>query len=211
MLYWVAYALFWLVSKFLCPLTVEGASHIPPDGNFIFASNHLSNLDPVILGVAVGRRHKLHFMAKDSLFKGKILSAAMASLGAFPVRRTISDVRAIRNALKRLKRGQTIAIFPEGTRRFIEGAKNIQPGIGLLARKSQVPVVPVLISGSEKVLPPGARMFRPGRIQVLFGHPKRYPPGLSHAAIATDVVDTINVLSRSVARSSHERLPAPRF
>ncbi|MFH1360290.1 MAG: lysophospholipid acyltransferase family protein [Candidatus Omnitrophota bacterium] len=196
MVYWIAHYIIVLITKIFCPVVVHGIEHVPKKSGYILASNHLSNLDPMLLGVACGQR--LSYVAKDSLFKNKILKILLPQVGAFPIRRNRFDIGAIKEALRRLNKGGGTVIFPEGTRLAGEGKKRVQPGIGLLAVKGHVPIIPAHIEGSEKVLPPGAnflRCFR-HRIHIAFGEPLFFLPDKTYPEIAVEVVQKIKSLSR---------------
>ena len=118
MLYWTAHYLFCLLRMIYFPITLYGRENIPARGSFIFASNHLSNLDPMLLGLCSGRR--LSYMAKDSLFKNKIIGFILSLVDAFPINREGPDVRALRESLRRLKAGRPLVVFPAGTRGSLE-------------------------------------------------------------------------------------------
>src|ERR1700688_3905208 len=113
MIYYITYFLTKVLSWAYFPFTAHQTRHIPRQGAFILASNHISNLDPVVLGICSMRR--LNFMAKIELFKG-FLGFFLTRLGSFPVKRGESDFVAMREALRRLKEGRVILIFVEGTR-----------------------------------------------------------------------------------------------
>src|SRR6202050_4491514 len=115
MIYYLTYFATKVLSWVYFPFTAHQTRIIPRRGAFILASNHISNLDPVVLGICSIRR--LNFMAKIELFKG-LLGFFLTSLGAFPVKRGESDFGAMREALRRLKMGRVILIFVEGTRRI---------------------------------------------------------------------------------------------
>src|SRR3989338_365801 len=124
MVYWIAHVLFVIVSKLIFPIKVKGREYIPAQNSFILASNHLSNLDPMILGLASRRR--LSYIAKESLFKNKIFGVILHQVGAFPIKREAADFRAIRETLRRLKKGSPIVIFPEGTRKAVRTTSGVQ-------------------------------------------------------------------------------------
>lgn len=182
-----------VVSSVFFPVAVFGRDHIPRKGGFILASNHLSNLDPMILGLASGRR--LNYVAKEALFRNKFFGFVLRQVGAFPIKRDSLDIRAIKEALRRLKKNGGTVIFPEGTRKSRNDKTEIQPGIGFLAVKSGVPVVPALIKGSERVLPPGVRFPRRGRITVRFGKATQYLEGNPYPEIASKIMHDISALA----------------
>lgn len=175
----------------LFPCRVEGLANLPR-GGFIFASNHVSNLDPMLIGISSRRR--LSYMAKDSLFKNSFFSWVLHQVGAFPVKRGSADVGAMREALKRLKSGCPVVVFPEGTRRKSEAQAKAHAGIGFLALKSGLPVVPVFIRDADKVLPPGSKFPRRHLIKVRFGAPVTYSKQDPYPLIADQILRQINAM-----------------
>ena len=113
MIYTLVKNLFKILFTIFLRLKVEGTENIPKDGPLVIASNHLSLLDPPVLGTAATR--KVHFMAKEELFV-PVLGTIYKILGAFPVRRGGADRAAIKHGIDILESGQVLAIFPEGTR-----------------------------------------------------------------------------------------------
>lgn len=154
--------------RVLFRMEVKGVGYIPRQGGFILASNHLSYLDPVVLGAACPRT--LSFMARHDLFSNPWFSWLITMLGAFPVRRDSADASALKEAMLRVKNGQVLVVFPEGRRRgFNEAGEKPLPGVGFLATKLAIPVIPAFISGSEKALPKDTKFIRPHKISVRFG------------------------------------------
>jgi len=168
--------------KPLCPLfkpsfgklfriEVYGRENIP-EGPYIVASNHRSHLDPPVLNYAFPE--PLIFLAKEELFKPP-LGWLIRHMRAVPVRRGSGDVDTLEMTLEFLRNGCAVCIFPEGTRAKPGEFLRPKPGVGLLAVKSGVPVVPVLIEGTDKVFPRGAKFPKPGApIRVFIGEPKSY-------------------------------------
>ena len=193
MIYWSSYLIIKLLSKIFFPFTVEGRQYIPSQGSYIFASNHRSYLDPLLVGLCVWRR--INYMAKKSLFKNPLGGWFLRRVGTFPVRRGEPDIGALREALRRLKRGSPLLLFPQGTRLDREGGGKAQPGVGFLVAKSQVPVIPVFIQGSDKVLPAGARWFKRYPIRVRIGPPVKITAVQSYDTIADQVMAAIVSLS----------------
>jgi len=193
MFYWFSFYIIKLLGVIFSPRTVKGDENIPQDGAFIVASNHVSNLDPFLIGLSLQRRTS--YMAKDILFRNKILKCILQSVEAFPVRRGSADVWALREALRRLKGGMPVVMFPEGTRKISNTEKKVQSGIGFLAVKGNVPVVPVHIDGSDKVLPPGAKYPQRNRVTISFGKPLMFSKEQSYSEIVTQVMNEIQVLT----------------
>ena len=191
-IYTLLYPITWLVSFLFYPLSIYGRENIPRTGGFIFASNHLSNLDPVLLGMTVmtvGRPS--HYLAKDSLFKNKLLKFIITNLGAIAIKRSSADKDALKECLKCLRAGRALIVFPEGTRKGKEQSKNALPGVGFLAAKSQVPVIPVRIVGSDSVLPPGKKFPTRRKIQIYIGPAMTLCSRDDYQAVANQIRETI--------------------
>ncbi len=148
---------------------VKGKENIPRKGGFIIASNHLSYLDSIVIGVASPR--KLHYLAKSSLFKIPVLSFLIKIYGAIPIEREKKYSISIRKGLEILKRGGGVVIFPEGTRNPKGEVKIPKKGVAFLAYKTGVPVIPAKIKGTEKALFIGGKLIKPAKIKVIFGPP----------------------------------------
>lgn len=184
----------YLFSTFLFPIKVSGKKNIPAEGGFIVASNHVSYLDPIVVGVACPR--KLNYMARHELFLNPLFGAILYKVNAFPVKRNSADIKAMKEAIQRVgKKGQGLLVFPEG-RRGAPGLKlTPQAGVGFLVRKLGVPVIPAFVSGSEHALPKGAKFIRPSRVYVSFGKQVHFTEGMSPHEIAQHIMDDIRHLS----------------
>jgi 1-acyl-sn-glycerol-3-phosphate acyltransferase len=148
-------------AQLLYGLRRSGQHHFPRTGPVLLVSNHVSNADPPLLGVAALPRI-LYFMAKRELFDSRPLSLLIRTLGAFPIDRGGADRTAMRVSRAILERGDCLLMFPEGTRAPDGRLGRPHPGAGTLALVPGVQVVPVAIWGSQK-------MF--GRTRVRFGPP----------------------------------------
>lgn len=194
MIYYLIYFLTKFVSLIYFPRRICGHEHIPAKGGFILACNHVSNLDPVVMGISSKRR--INFMAKIELFKKEPLGFLLTRLGAFPIKRGEADFGALKEAIKRLKKGVPVLIFVEGTRRIGDAAPVAQAGVGLVAVKAQVPVIPVFISGTEKVMPPGRKMFTRHPVSVRFGPPIAINLQENYQGIADGILNAIYALAK---------------
>ncbi len=153
---------------------VRGLENLPPTGGLIIASNHISNFDPPLIGCALPPSRRIHFMAKIELFRNPVVRWVVTALGAFPVRRGLADRTAIRTALALLEGGKVVGIFPEGTRSKTGELGRAEGGLGMIAVKAGVPVVPTVVTGTNKVFRHG-QLFP--RFTVAFGPPVVVPPG----------------------------------
>lgn len=133
----------------LLGLTIEGLEHVPSTGGVLVVSNHLHNADPVLLSIAFPR--PLHFMAKKELFGLPFIGWLIRRVGAFPVDRQKADRGALRRAEAVLAQGIAVGMFPEGTRSSTAALGPAHPGAALLALRTQVPILPVTIVGSERL------------------------------------------------------------
>lgn len=144
-------------------LKCEGVENIPETGAVIVAPNHKSNFDPPVIGVCSPR--VVHYMAKEELFKNPVFGAAIRYFGTFPVKRGTIDRAAIRQAVKELKNGEPLGIFPEGTRVHGNKIGRFHDGMASLALMTGTPILPVAVIGTEK-LPK-----KEGPLAVVFGKP----------------------------------------
>lgn len=152
---------------------VENAMDSPPRGPLIVVANHISIMDPPLVGgwlaPLLGRRPR--FLAKASLFVGP-LGAFLRSQGVIPVKAGGSDVEAFRAARAVLKGGGIVVIFPEGTRSLDGRLQEARPGVALLAARSGVPILPLGISNTDVLLGRGKRLPRLGtRVTMRVGTP----------------------------------------
>lgn len=151
-------------------LEVEGRENIPPSGPLVIASNHLSLLDPPVIGTAATR--KVHFMAKQELFV-PVLGDIYKILGAFPVRRGGADRAAIKHGIDILNSGNVLAIFPEGTRSKTGRLGKAEPGALMMAGKASAAIVPACVVGTD--IKRCGRLWP--RVKVCFGKPMYFPQG----------------------------------
>lgn len=172
MLYRILKPLALALMRLLFRLEVRGQEHVPPTGPVLLASNHVSVLDPPLVGGASPR--VLHFMAKEELFRVPLFGRLITALNARPVRRDGSDGRALKTALRLLGEGRALLVFPEGTRGVEGRLASGKPGAGMLAVMSGAAVVPVHVSGSGRALPPGRMIPRPAKVRIRFGPPLHF-------------------------------------
>ncbi|NLL19609.1 MAG: 1-acyl-sn-glycerol-3-phosphate acyltransferase [Clostridia bacterium] len=144
-------------------LEVNGLEHVPSQGKLIVIANHVSVLDPIVLGASIPRQ--IRFMAKEELFHIPVLKSLITHLGAFPVNRSKTDFQAVKNSLKVLANEEVLGIFPEGGTRKNVATVVFRPGTAAIALKSKSPVLPVAITGTRSL----ARFFLFGKLKVNIG------------------------------------------
>ena len=165
-----AQALGRLLTTLLFDLKVYGLENVPARGGVLLVSNHQSNLDPVLLGVRLKR--PLHYIAKSELFDGRIGGWLLRStFNAFPVRQGAGDDAAVREAIARLREGHLLNLYPEGARSADGAIGPMQRGVGVIARRARVPIIPVVIDGSFGAWPRHRRCFRPRPIRIRYCQP----------------------------------------
>jgi len=158
--------------------------NVPRSGGALLLSNHQSFLDPILVGGPLARM--MSYMARASLFRNPLFGAFLRLVNVFPVRRGQADREAVRTATERLKHGELLLLFPEGTRTPDGTIQPFKGGFRMLVRRAHVPVVPVVIEGAYDVWPRSRLVPRLGVIRVAYGPP--IPPeafeGLSDEAAA---------------------------
>jgi len=160
-----------IIFKVFFAVKIRGKENVPLKGGVILASNHLSYFDPIVLGLLTPR--KINFMAKEELFENFLFRLSITKLGAFPVKRERVDKTVYQKALDLLKKGELLVLFPEGTRSWKGKLGRLQQGTARIALRANVPLVPVIIRGTEKVLPRGKKMVRLAKIEARIGKPLR--------------------------------------
>jgi len=146
---WMAgYAIVYAFGQLVLKVRVSGRNKLVP-GPQILASNHVSNFDPLLVGL--GARREVHFLAKDSLFAAsRFFAWLIHTYNAWPVRREGGDPAAMKRCSWLLGKRQTMVLFPEGTRSRTGEVNHFKPGVGMLAITNHVPVVPVHLGGVSR-------------------------------------------------------------
>jgi len=170
--YWLVANSFWVMLKIYNRLSVRGLDRaLSVPSPVIIAANHCSNLDPIVLGAAFPRR--LRYLAKSELFSFAPLGFAIRALGAVPAKR--EDMQGAAGALKflleRVQKGESVLLFPEGKRSVDGKLKPLEGGVGLLAARTGVPVMPAFIHGTFQALPRESTDYKPVKIILSFGDP----------------------------------------
>lgn len=185
----------------------HGAQHVPKTGGVILACNHQSFLDPVIAAMGTGRL--VTFMARDSLFKFLPFRLLIESLNAFPVQRGTADLGAMRQSLRRLRDGWALLVFPEGTRTKDGSLGSMRGGIGVLASRARVPVIPTLIQGAFEAWPRGEKLPHPSPIECRYGAPLPNDIAWDADKVGPALEEALTQLQRD-RRLAYMDAPAPR-
>lgn len=183
-----------------------GGANIPRSGGVILAPNHISYADPPAVGCAMSRQ--VHFMAKEELFKPALMGKIITAVGSFPVKRATADRKAIRQALGLLKSGEVVCIFPEGTRGTGGVLQEAELGIGLIALKSGVPVVPVAVIGTDRILPSDGSRPKRHKVIIEYGEPISFndliEAGESRQAIEEVGRRTMSAIGNLLSHYNHD-------
>ena len=187
---------FWFYKLFFS-LRVYGMENFPASGPYIVAVNHQSNIDPNLIGSICPPY--IYSMAKKELFATPFSNWLFRALNAYPVERGTADMRAVKTGLELLARGNSLQLYPEGTRSRDGNPGRANPGVGLFVARAGAPVVPCYVHGTFYALPPGAKRLRRTPIRVFFGRPMTFSgpgfEGLStkelYARIGDAIMDAI--------------------
>jgi len=156
-----------ILCKIFFRLRLFGRENIPKKDAFIVASNHQSYLDPVFCGVLL--RRPMHYLARESLFSNWFFGALISSVNALPLKQGEGDLTTVRRVIELLKEGKGVCLFPEGTRTEDGRIEPFKPGLGLLCRRGNAPIIPTVIDGAFECWPRHKKIFSFGSIQVQFG------------------------------------------
>jgi 1-acyl-sn-glycerol-3-phosphate acyltransferase len=148
------------VFKPLYRVEASGKENIPENGGVLLCSNHINNIDPILVGMMASR--PVHFMAKEELFTVPVLGKLVPHLNAFPVKRGMSDREALRKGLAILKEGKVLGLFPEGTRSKTGELGKGLAGAGFFALRTDAQIVPCAIIGPYKPF---------NKVKVVYGKP----------------------------------------
>jgi 1-acyl-sn-glycerol-3-phosphate acyltransferase len=146
-------------------LKIVGRENIT-DGAAMICGNHSSMLDPIFIGVALGKNYKPLYIAKTELFKVPVLSQLITGLGAVPVDRTKADISIVKAALGSLKKGRKVIIFPEGTRVHEDHPDNAKTGAIKIAEKANATILPIYLPRKKPFF---------SKVRVVIGKPYKIP------------------------------------
>lgn len=173
--YWTIKTIAWPVTRSYLRLRVLGTGHVPSRGPCIVVANHASYVDAVVLGSACPRR--IAFLITAPIYNMLRLRWFYYMMGAIPVAPDTPDPGALKTALRTLRHGGVVGIFPEGQRVQDGQLGSGKGGVSVLAARSGVPVIPAAIVGARHVMPVGAMIPRPYAMRVVFGEPMFFNGG----------------------------------
>lgn len=150
-------------------LRYSGRENIPPSGPVLVVSNHQSNFDPPLVGAGCPRR--LNYLARETLFGFAPFRWLINSLDAIPIDRDGLGLHGLKESLRRLKRGEMVLIFPEGTRTVDGDVADFRPGFTVLAARAKAWILPVAIEGAFAAWPRWQKLPGLGQIHVHYGEP----------------------------------------
>ena len=181
--------LFSIFSKTFFKFEVIGPENIPSEGNLIIAANHKSNLDPIFVASAVDKKRKMTAIAKEELFKNKILAKILNKVEIIPINRQNPGLGTIKRILKYIKNDYALVMFPEGTRSKTDDFNNAKAGLSLFATKAKAEIVPCTIYSSYKLFKPAKIYF--GKPISLEEYYKQKLTSEDHERISGEVMDII--------------------
>jgi 1-acyl-sn-glycerol-3-phosphate acyltransferase len=172
----------------------------------LLASNHVSYLDPPLVGSGV--RHTIYFLARKTLFRFKVSGWLFPRLHAIPVDQERPDMSSMRRVIKLVKAGRQVAVFPEGERTMDGMIKKAEPGMGLVIAKSKAMVIPMRIFGAYEAMPRGGtNLIRFKQVHLVVGQPFRFSD--VELAAATDRDGYQKLASRVMEKIAEIELPEP--
>jgi 1-acyl-sn-glycerol-3-phosphate acyltransferase len=178
---------------------------VPTSGAFILAPIHRSNIDSPLASAVTRRR--MRFMGKDSLWRIRPIGWVLSALGGFPVSRGTADREALKRCIAVLESGEPLVLFPEGTRQFGPKVHPLFDGAAYVAVKAGVPIVPVGIGGSERVMPKGSKMIYPRKCVMIIGDPivaERDSEGRVPRSAVKDVTERLSVALQELFDASQK-------
>ena len=186
----------------LLRIHTHGAENVPEEGGLLVCSNHISAADVIFLTVAIKKR-EIRYMAKAEVFKVPVLKQFATAMGAFPIKRGAGDVAAIKKTITMLKNGETVGVFPQGTRYSGVHPKQseVKPGVGMIAWRSNVNVLPVAVITKNYKF----KVFR--RIDVIIGKPISYKDLGFESGNHEEQVKAANKIFDEILKLHEEEVP----
>jgi 1-acyl-sn-glycerol-3-phosphate acyltransferase len=170
-IYWLGWNLFGSAYRSLFGLKVVGREHLVTEGAVLVASNHESFLDPPLIGTLY--RDEMYYLARKTLMTGPVLKWIYLAWNSIPVDQDRPDMTSLKTIIKLLSSGKRVLIFPEGERSLDGNFGAVQPGVGLIAVKSNAVIQPIRIRGAREALPRGSGRIRFSQVSLHIGPPIR--------------------------------------
>jgi len=165
------------------------------DGPAIIVCNHVSFIDPPMVGIAY--RKTIWFLARKSLFRG-FGAWLYPRLNVIPVDQDNPDMSGLKNIIRLLQRGERVLLFPEGSRSWDGHPQPGEPGVGLVVAKTGAPVQPLRIFGAHEAMPRGSSLPRPGKIRIVVGHPIYFPKAERAAKDREGYIQLSNTMMKAI-------------
>lgn len=159
----------WLIGLVFFRVRCSGREHVPPTGGVLILANHQSLLDPPLLGMCIPR--ELNYVARDTLFDNKWLAPVIRSVNAIPIDRDGLGLAGLKETLRRLKRGEIVILFPEGTRTPDGEIQPLKPGFSALVTRTGASILPMALDGSYQAWPRRQPLPLPNLVQIEIGPP----------------------------------------
>jgi len=169
----IVYNIFYNLAKFLArfffTMRVVHPERMIEEGPLILAVNHASYFDPPLAGIC--SRRGVFYLARSTLLKWPFFGPLFPAMNVIPVERDGNDMNALREVIKKVKEGNGVVLFPEGTRSKDGQLQPARAGIGLIISKTRAPVLPMRIFGAHEAFPKGSKGMRFTEITVVIGEP----------------------------------------
>jgi 1-acyl-sn-glycerol-3-phosphate acyltransferase len=195
----LAWRVFGPIARFFHPIEVRGLENLPAHGALL-CPNHSSAWDPIQIVISVPIDYHLHVMAKESLFKIPAVGWVVRMLGAFPVDRGHSDLKAVKTAIQVIRNGENLMIFPEGTRTDGEGQVRAKGGVAAIGIRTGATLIPVFVDGKKRLFHKTRLIFGPPYVPVYTG---RHGTAEEVQAIADEVLHRAYALGREEEPPCH--------
>jgi len=198
------------VGRAALDLQVSGREHLIEDGPALICANHVSYLDPPLVGTSFD--NPIHYLARKSLYSNAFARWLFPKLNVVPIDQDRAGFTGLKSIIRLLKDGKRVIIFPEGARSTDGNLQRGQPGTGLVVTKAKVPVLPMRIFGAKEALPYGSGRFQTSTVTVVAGPVIRFdleslPDSKEHYQVVSDrIMEAIAAISCPT-----DRIPAPRL
>jgi 1-acyl-sn-glycerol-3-phosphate acyltransferase len=190
--YNIFYNLAKLLARMIFSMRVIHPERMVESGPLLIAVNHSSFFDPPLAGIC--SRRGVYYLARKTLLKWPFFGPLFPAMNVIPVERDGNDMSALREVIKKVKEGNAVLLFPEGTRSLDGDLQPARAGIGLVIAKTGAPVLPMRIFGAYEAFPKNARRFQLSQITVVIGEPIHF----SAEEISNSSRETYQLLSNRV-------------